>query len=195
VHWATIITSTGALLGGLAIVIAFYQLGRQREDRLRAQISKIGVWAQADDARMASERPTWQITLFIQNASELPVVVHVAELAIDTLGYKNVLASIGGESPQLLADKRTGPATPSYFFPGTIPPGHKWHGETKYSPDGDIDMPLWPRISIIQLAITDAAMRQWDMRPNRGRPPRRVRWRREWPWRHGRMPPPGTSRK
>ena len=51
VHWATIVTSTGALLGGLAIVIAFVQLGSQREDRLRAQISKIGVWTPADDAR------------------------------------------------------------------------------------------------------------------------------------------------
>ena len=56
-HWATIITSTGALLGGLAIVIAFVQLGSQREDRLRAQISKIGVWTQADDARMAPTGP------------------------------------------------------------------------------------------------------------------------------------------
>jgi hypothetical protein len=36
VHWATIITSTGALFGGLAIIIAFIQLGGQREDRLRA---------------------------------------------------------------------------------------------------------------------------------------------------------------
>ena len=57
VHWATIITSTGALLGGLAIVIAFIQLGGQRQDRLRAQVSKIGPWAQADDSRMAPDWP------------------------------------------------------------------------------------------------------------------------------------------
>jgi hypothetical protein len=47
----------------------------------------------------------------------------MAELAIDTLGYQNVLASADSEPPQLYADKRTGPATPAYFFPGTIPPG------------------------------------------------------------------------
>lgn len=129
-HWATIITSTGALLGGLAIVIAFIQLGNQREDRLRAQVSRIGVWTQADDMRMASDQPRWQITLFIQNASELPVEVHVAELAIDTLGYKNIPASVSGEPPQLYAHKRTGPVRPAYFFPGTIPPGHKWHAAT-----------------------------------------------------------------
>ncbi len=164
-HWATIITSTGALLGGLAIVIAFIQLGNQREDRLRAQVSKIGVWTQADDMRMAPDQPEWQITLFIQNASELPVEVHVAELAIDTLGYQNVLARVGGEPPQLYASKRTGPVKPAYFFPGTVPPGRKWHGEQKYAPDGDFSTVQRPRIGIIQLAITDAAGRQWDMRP------------------------------
>ena len=55
VHWVTIITSTGAL----AIVIAFIQLGNQREDRLRAQIGKIGVWTQADDLRTAPDQPEW----------------------------------------------------------------------------------------------------------------------------------------
>jgi len=95
----------------------------------------------------------------------------VAELAIDTLGYKNVLASVGSEAPQIYADKRTGPVRPAYFFPGTIPPGHKWHGEEKYVPDGDFSTVMQPRISIIQLAITDAARRQWDMRPYRAGPP------------------------
>jgi hypothetical protein len=171
VHWATIITSTGALLGGLAIVIAFIQLGNQREDRPIAQISKIGVWTRADNLRTAPDQLEWQITLFIQNASELPVEVHAAELAIDTLGYKNVLASVGSEAPQIYADKRTGPVRPAYFFPGTIPPGHKWHGEEKYVPDGDFSTVMQPRISIIQLAITDAARRQWDMRPYRAGPP------------------------
>lgn len=142
---------------------------------------------------MAPDQPEWQITLFIQNASELPVEVHVAELAIDTLGYQNVLASGDGEPPQLYADKRTGPVKPAYFFPGTIPPGHKWHGEQKYAPDGDFSTVVRPRISIIQLGITDAAGLQWDMRPYRGRPPRRVRWRSEWPWRHGRLPAPGAG--
>jgi hypothetical protein len=44
---------------------------------------------------MTPDQPQWQITLFIQNASELPVEVPIAELAIDTLGYQNVLASAG----------------------------------------------------------------------------------------------------
>ena len=63
----------------------------------------------------------------------------MAELAIDTVGYKNVPASAGSEPQQLYADKRTGPVEPAYFFPGTVPPGHKWHGEQKYKPEGDFD--------------------------------------------------------
>jgi hypothetical protein len=80
-----------------------------------------------------------------------------------------------------------GPDAPASFRPGIIAPGQKWSGEYKYSPEGDFDgvRVLWPRISIIQLAITDAAGRRWDVRPSRGRPPRRVRWWREWPWRRG----------
>jgi hypothetical protein len=192
VNWAAI-AAVGSVLSGLAVLLAFYQLSRQREDRLRSQISRIGVWAQSH--HLDPELPAWQMTLFIQNASELPVEVHVAELAIDTLGYRVVLASAGGDPPRLYADKRTGPTKPAYFFPGTIPPGHRWHDEHEYSPEGDFDTVMRPRISIIQLAVTDAAGRQWDMRPYRGRPPRRVRWRREWPWRHGRLPPPGASRR
>jgi hypothetical protein len=61
-HWATIITSTGALLGGLAIVIAFIQLGNQREDRLRAQISKIGVRTK-DDLGMTPDQPDCQLRI------------------------------------------------------------------------------------------------------------------------------------
>ncbi len=133
-------------------------------------------------------------TLFIQNASELPVDVHTAELAIDTLGYQNVFASVGNEPPQVYADKRTGPVKPAFFFPGTVTPGQKWRGQQEYTPDGHFDSNVRPRINIIQLAITDAAGHEWDMRPSQGRPPRRVRWRREWPWRHGRLSPPGANR-
>jgi hypothetical protein len=81
-------------------------LATQREDQLRAQISKVGVWIQADDLRMAPNQPKWQIILFIQNASELPVEVHVAELAIDTVGYKNVPASAGSEPGRARAVER-----------------------------------------------------------------------------------------
>jgi hypothetical protein len=187
------ISAIGSVLGGLAIVLAFVQLGSQRRDGLRAQISLIGAWYHIEDARMVPDQPAWQIALFIRNASKLPVDVTFAELAIDTLGYKNVLASAGGEPPQLYADKRTGPTTPARFFPRIIRPGQTWRGEHKYAPDGDFDTVKEPRINFVKISITDAAGRQWDIRPYSGRPPRRVHWRREWPWRHGRLPPPGPG--
>jgi hypothetical protein len=112
VHWATIITSTGALLGGLAIVIAFIQLGALRQDRLREQVSKLGVWTDAQDIGVGPGHTEWRVGLFIRNGSELPVEVHVTELALDWLGYQAVLASADGEPPQLYADKRTGPPNP-----------------------------------------------------------------------------------
>jgi hypothetical protein len=151
VNWAAV-TAIGTVLAGLALPLAFIQLGALRQDRLRAQINKIGVWAEEDDR--PRDGPERWVILFIQNASELPVEVHYAELAIATLGYKNVRGSAAGEPPQTYADKRTGPATPAYFVPGTIPPGHKWHDEYKYSPDGDFDWIEMIRIRIIQLAIT-----------------------------------------
>ena len=114
---------------------------------------------------------------------------------IDTLGYQNVLASAPGQPPQLYADKRTGPAKPAYFFAGTISPGQKWHREQKYTPDGHFDTIVRPRISIIRLAITDAAGRQWEVRPYRGRPPRRVRWRSAVAARRGRLSAPGADKK
>lgn len=81
--WATIITSVGSLLSGLAIIIAFMQLGSQRQDRLRAQVSKVGVWAEPSDN---STQP--QVTLFVHNANELPVHVLLVDLALNTLPYQ-----------------------------------------------------------------------------------------------------------
>jgi hypothetical protein len=188
VHWATIITSTGALLSGLAIVIAFIQLGNQREDRLRAQVSKIGIWTDADDARIDPDDPGWEITLFIRNASELPVEVHGVELAVVTVGYPKP----GSQAKRPWLTEIAGPASSVYYEPGTIPPGHKWHGMENCPQKGDFGEVLRPRTSIIRLAVTDAAGLHWDVRPYRGRPARRVR-RPGWPWRE--MPTPGADMK
>jgi hypothetical protein len=198
VNWAAI-SAIGSVLSGAAILIAFIQLDNQRRERLRAQINQIGVWAQADTTG-TREQPGWRITLFIKNASELPVDVHnaalaieiSAALAIEALGFREVHASAEGE---LYDDKGTGPTKHYLFFPRTIPPGHKWHGEIAYTPGGDFADLLRPRINIEELQITDAAGREWDMRPSQGGPARRVHSGREWPWRRGRLPSPGASKK
>lgn len=181
--WATIITSAGSLLSGLAIIIAFVQLGDQREDQRRAQVNKIGVWTQTGELRSVPDRAEWPITLFIRNASELPVEIPMAELDMETWGYPKGLAIADGGHPRVYADKRIGPSEIVYFSPGTIPPGDTWRAERTYAPFGVSDTAVFPQISIIRLAITDAAGHEWDMRPSQGKRPRRVRWRHEWPWR------------
>lgn len=44
VIWWVAITAIGTVLAGLALPLAFIQLGALRQDRLRGQISKVGVW-------------------------------------------------------------------------------------------------------------------------------------------------------
>lgn len=43
VSWAAV-TGIGAVLAGLALPLAFIQLGALRQDRLRAQVSRVGAW-------------------------------------------------------------------------------------------------------------------------------------------------------
>jgi hypothetical protein len=43
VNWAAI-TAIGTVLAGLALPLAFIQLGGLRQDRLRGQVSKVGAW-------------------------------------------------------------------------------------------------------------------------------------------------------
>jgi hypothetical protein len=177
VPWATIITSTGALLGGLAIVLAFVQLGAQHEDRLRAQVSKVSIWTQTDDTRTSDER-TWPITLFIRNTSELPVEVHKVVLAVGMWQY-----TWPHDPPNPLVGRREHPGGTEFqrFYPGTVPPEHtsQYEGEFKAGP---FHLPVQLRIRVVHVAITDAAGRHWNMRPSWGGLPRRVPQRRRFGW-------------
>jgi hypothetical protein len=72
-HWAAIFTSIGACLGGLAIVIAVVQLGGQREDRLRMQVSKVGVWTVLSKRVMpGDEAAEWAISYSAATAASRP---------------------------------------------------------------------------------------------------------------------------
>jgi hypothetical protein len=199
VNWAAIwaaISAIATLLGSAAIVLAFIQFRAQREDQRRAQISKVGVWTSTVllEDEPPPDEPTWVATLFIRNASELPIQVHLAELAITEWGSKWIRARAPGEPLRVRADEQTEITQPAFYFPRAIPPGHTWEGTYTGTSQNAGHTPMEPQISIIQIAITDAAGRQWDMRPYRGRPPRRIRWR-EWRTRAGTIPSPGANRK
>ena len=79
-NWAAI-TAIDTVLAGLALPLAFIQLGALRQDRLREQVSKLGVWAEVPEA--TDEEPgSWTISVRIRNGSELPIRVDTVDLII-----------------------------------------------------------------------------------------------------------------
>src|ERR1700719_3133834 len=92
--WAAV-TAIGTVLAGLALPLAFIQIGALRRDRLRTQISKVGVWI--DMQWTKSEIPELQARLLIRTASELPVEIKRVELDID--GKPRMVVSRGTVAP------------------------------------------------------------------------------------------------
>jgi hypothetical protein len=98
VNWALVwaaVTAIGTVLAGMALPLAFIQIGALRRDRLRAQISKVGVWI--DMAWTKSETPELQARLHVRNASELPVEIKRVEIDID--GKPRMVVSRGTVAP------------------------------------------------------------------------------------------------
>lgn len=69
--WAAV-TAIATVFAGLALPLAFVQLGALRRDRLRAQIAKVGGWTGAPE-REGDEAYSWSIPVWVRNGSELPV--------------------------------------------------------------------------------------------------------------------------
>jgi hypothetical protein len=196
VHWAAIVTSIGAVLGGLAIVLAFVQLGAQRQDRLRAQVSRIGVWALKPE-KVPTDDPDqseWAISLCIRNSSELPVRVFTADLTVQSFGHQRALAEDGRTPLDAYAINVTRESQPIHFYPGTIAPEDTWRDEQRYRRDASFDMTdVVIRLRRLYVVVVDAAGRRWEMFPDSGSPPRLYRRRPLWwPGRHsipGAYPP------
>ena len=106
------ISAIGSVLGGLAIVLAFVQLGAQRQDRLRAQISKVGIWVgEWEPAPTRANEQPWTIPVHVRNSSELPVMVLEVSLHVtprDGHGKKAPLQPL-----ETIAPGRTGKAPAS----------------------------------------------------------------------------------
>jgi hypothetical protein len=69
--WTDIVTAIGTVLAGLALPLAFIQLGALRQARLRAQVSKAGAWTGMPE-QTGEEPGLWTIPVLIRNGSELP---------------------------------------------------------------------------------------------------------------------------
>lgn len=79
-NWAAI-TAIGTVLAGLALQLAFFQLGALRQDRLRGQISRVGAWAgELVEVPGKPEGRPGAMPVFVRNSSELPVFVQALVL-------------------------------------------------------------------------------------------------------------------
>jgi hypothetical protein len=185
--WTDIVTTIGTVLAGLALPLAFFQLGVLRQDRLRAQVSKVGIWTGASD-QAGEERGSWTVPVFIRNGSELPVRVDTVDLAAQAWGYERVLAAPEGTTEvDYYMDRRVGESGKTYIAPGTIAPGDAWSTDWASEPEIIFDQ-LQPKASITRVVITDAAGYQWEVRSGKVGPARRVRrWQRWWWNYHGHL--------
>jgi hypothetical protein len=122
VIWWVAITAIGTVLAGLALPLALIQLGALRQDRLRAQVSKVGAWVETPKT-IYPESDSWTVPVRVRNGSELPVRVDTIDLVIRPWGYGRVLAAPEATSePECYMDKRFGDSDQAYFAPGTIAP-------------------------------------------------------------------------
>jgi hypothetical protein len=141
VNWATAITAVGALLGGLALPLAFIQLGALRQDRLRAQISKVGIWVgEWEPAPTRANEQPWKIPVHVRNSSELPVMV---------LEVRLYVAPRDGHGKTVTLQPQE-----------TITPGQDWEGTCEYreEPVRENQEPLPPFIR--RATVADAAGHQ-----------------------------------
>jgi hypothetical protein len=183
--WTDIVTAIGTVFAGLALPLAFIQLGGLRQDRLRAQVSKVGAWVDTPKT-MYPESGLWTIPVRIRNSSELPVRVETVDLTIRPWGYKGVSAAPEGTGEvEYYRDKRFGDTDRTHLAPGTIAPEDTKNIGYPYEQKAVFDQPQPPIASITRVVVTDAAGYQWEMWSGKAGPARRVqRWRRWWWKRH-----------
>jgi len=74
------VTAVGTVLADLTLPLALIQLGALRQDRLRAQVSKVGAWIGTVE-QMDEKTGSWTIPVLIRNGSELPVRVDSVDVA------------------------------------------------------------------------------------------------------------------
>lgn len=192
VDWAAI-TAVGTVLAGLALPLAFVQLDAQRRERLRAQVGKVGAWTRisaefADgESRPATQRTidgpqpvSWKVNLVVRNSSELPVVIHGVDLHVTPQGLNFFSPEEEARGNGLIS---SGDIISLSTFNGVIIEPESIHEREALdlrASDFPSDRPWPPKTSVDLILVTDAAGQFWQMRPTKGRPPRRVfRWSRK----------------
>jgi hypothetical protein len=107
-----------------------------RQDRLRAQVNKIGAWtATPDEARTEADVVARNVLVFIRNSSELPVTVHRVEVSVQDWKFELGPADQSGERQPI---KRFGDSKEFPRLPGTIAPSDLRQVDLHREPRGEI---------------------------------------------------------
>jgi hypothetical protein len=161
--WVATVTAVGTVFGGLALPIAFIQLGALRSEQQRAQVNQLGVWTDdGDSSPDLPESPCWPVRLLMRNSSSLPLLIDFAAVTVRPYKYDND------------GNKRLVVPSPLFFEPGLIAPGQTWTDTVACTRGAGDSHP--PSFSEALVYVTDAAGRQWVVRPHKAGAARRVRW-------------------
>lgn len=177
--------STTVVLTALSVVLAFTIFLRDRRNHDRKQVDLLGAWATTSyelhaplGASGTNSSEQWaSATLFVRNASELPVdVVQVACKVHTCWVVPDRNQSSGITEPGKEPDR---------FFvePGLIPPQETWTHNHEFNtahqaPHEDCRL-MFTRGVVCEvdwILAVDNAQRTWEIRPRRGRRAKRIRW-------------------
>jgi hypothetical protein len=161
--WLEDAAGLGAVAAGLALPLAFVQLGALRRDRLRGQVDKVGVWlGKPHRLDKAAGEVWWALPLRVRNASELPVFVSWVVVIVQPTG--------SGSGPGLLKPVPTGKRGKMVLrrelpeinaWPGIIGPGETWAGDLEYHQEVFAERPDLLQAGIKRVEATDSAGRSW----------------------------------
>lgn len=179
-----------AWLGAFSIVIAFSVFMRDRNERDRAQVERVGIWTTAEYERKlpwSEDRvETGKITFFARNSTDLPVeLIRVAYEIRTRWDVPDVQPDADEEHPEPRAWTVTPGVTTQMIFSERMQISPQdtlnWSSEVNFAhmaPESASQPAMFHGLDcrVKWALVIDNAGRRWEVTPSRGRRPKRVRW-------------------
>lgn len=173
-----------AWIGSLSLIVAVSVFVRDRNERERAQVDRIGFWTTVEWEHKAPEHArveTCKVNFFVRNSTDLPV--ELVEVSWDL------------HTKWMVTDAQSSPDLPVYSVePGTgvlklftqrmriAPQDTKtWSTDSNFAhlaPDSAVQ-PAWFQgldCRVKWALLIDNGGRRWEVSPSRGKRAKRVRW-------------------
>ena len=171
----------------LALPLAFIGLARERQDRRREQVGKVGAWCGAQSwPEKPEERMTFLCQVHVRNGSELPVTVSGLRLRWQGT-WANPVPVGAYYSPRPMPSQ-----DPMDFWDAgvVVAPTSTETGQRAYTPSIPTDaVILNMSVVVTEFTVIDNAGRVWLVRPQSAGTARQIATGRLW-WLHGRRPRP-----